>query len=120
MGDDTESGAKMEVKAPPTWRSDKLSYEAWRFEVELWDEWTATPKNKRGRLVMVALPIDDPSGAREKIRLAIQNKDISITGDDSVETILKGLDKTFKKDDLSTVCEAWLSFIVYSKTRNNV
>ena len=116
MGDDAESATKMEAKAPPMWRSGRLSYDAWRFEVELWDEWTAIPKNKRGRLVMVALPIDDPSGAREKIRLAIQNGDIKISDDNGVQTILKELDKSFKKDDLSTVCEAWSSFIGYRRT----
>ena len=41
-------------------------------------------KAQRGRLVMMALPIDDPSGAREKVRLAIQNKEIDLRSDDSV------------------------------------
>ena len=118
MGDEADSSGntKMDGRAPPTWRSERLSYEAWRFEVELWDEWTTIPKDKRGRMVMVALPIEDISGAREKIRLAVQNGDIVINNENGVSAILSELDKTFKKDDLSAVCEAWSSFIGYNRT----
>ena len=55
--------------APPVWNSNKINYDAWKFEVELWNDMTMIAKNQRGRYVMLALPIDDPNGARDKIRL---------------------------------------------------
>ena len=79
------SGAKeAELRGPPIWHSSSLSYDDWKFEVELWNEWTQAPKNRRGRMVMVALPMDDPSGARDKLRLAIQNNEVDINSDDGV------------------------------------
>lgn len=104
-----------EMRAPPSWHSDKLSYDAWRFEVELWDAWTSVDKKKRGRLVMVALPIGDPNGAREKIRLAVQNGDVDLGSETGVAAILEELDKSFKKDNLSVVCEVWSDYINYKK-----
>ena len=86
---------------PPAWDSKKLNYDSWRFEIELWDEMTRVEKKQRGRLVMMALPMDDPSCAREKVRLAVQNKEVDIKSDDGVKELLKELDKTFKKDDVS-------------------
>ncbi|KAJ8048980.1 hypothetical protein HOLleu_01512 [Holothuria leucospilota] len=49
-------------------------------------------------------------GVLEKVRLAMQNEEIKISEEDSVNQIFTMLDKWYKKDDLSVVCEAWCSF----------
>lgn len=107
-------------RAPPSWNSNVMSYDAWRFEVQLWDEWTEVPKARRGRLVMVALPINDASGAREKIRLAVQTEELKLGEQNSVENILLELDKSFKKDDLSRVCDVWTEFIKFKRNRESM
>ena len=43
----------------------------------------------------------------EKVRLAMQNKEIKIDEEDAVDQIFGILDKFYKKDDLSVVCETW-------------
>ena len=111
----TTSKEKVDMKAPPSWNSKLLSYDSWRFEVELWNDWTTVPKEKRGRLVLVSLPIDDPSGARDKVRIALQNGDIDINCEDGVDEIIRELDKSYKKDELSVVCESWANFISYKR-----
>lgn len=106
-------------KSPPIWVSSKLSFDGWRFEVELWNDWTNILKNRRGCMVLVAIPICDPSGAREKInKTAIQNNDVNISSDTSVADILKSLDKNYQKDDAGAVCEAYLEFVGFSKDPN--
>ena len=69
---------------------------------------------------MMALPMDDPSCAREKVRLAVQNKEVDIKSDDGVKKLLEELDKTFKKDDVSKLCEVWTEYINFKREKHSM
>ena len=100
MGDKKEN-----FMTPPVWKIDTTSYEDWKFDVDLWTQFTKTEKARRGFALYSILPTQ--RGVNEKIRLAMQNKEIKIDDEDAVEQIFGILDKYYKKDDLSVVCEAW-------------
>ena len=70
--------------------------------------------------MMLALPIDDPNGARDRIRLVLQNKEIDIKSENSVELILEELDRTYKKDDMNKVCEVWTEFNNMKRNNDNM
>ena len=78
-------------------------------------KFTNIAKARRGRYVLVSLPEGDPTGARAKIRLAVQNKEINLQDGDSVDKILATLDKCFKKDDLGAASEAYFEYINYKR-----
>ena len=90
---------------PPVWKVETTSYEDWKFDVDLWTKFTKTEKKRQGFAVYNVLPT--AKGVNEKVRLAMQNKEIKIDEDDSVDQLFIILDKWFKKDDLSIVCETW-------------
>ena len=73
--------------------------------MDLWTKFTKTEKKRQGFAVYNVLPT--AKGVNEKVRLAMQNKEIKIDEDDSVDQLFIILDKWFKKDDLSIVCETW-------------
>ena len=50
-------------------------------------------------------------GVGEKLTVATQNGEIDLFGSQGAEQILQVLDRSFKKDDLSIVCEVWSTFI---------
>ena len=74
-------------------------------------------KARRGFLVFRCLP--EEKGVKEKVRLAIQTKDIKLDSEDAVAKILTFLDKWFKKDDVSVICETWSAFINMTKKRSD-
>ena len=74
-------------------------------------------KARRGFLVFRCLP--EEKGVNEKVRLAMQTKDIKLDSEDAVAKILTVLDKWFKKDDLSVICETWSAFINMRKKRSD-
>ena len=74
-------------------------------------------KARRGFLVFRCLP--EEKRVNEKVRLAIQTKDIKLDSEDTVAKILTVLDKWFKKDDLSVICETWSAFVNMRKKRSD-
>ena len=92
------------------------SYEDWRFDLQLWNDWTKVDKARRGFLVFRCLP--EEKGVNEKVRFTIQTKDIKLDSEDAVAKILTVLDKWFK-DDLSVICETWSAFINMRKKRSD-
>ena len=56
---------------------------------------------------------DDPTGVRDKLRIAIENKEVKLEDENSVSQIIGVLDKWFKKDDLTEMCENWNNFVRY-------
>ena len=98
---------------PPVWKIETTSYEDWKFDVDLWKKFTQTEKARQGFALYSTLP--NESGVNEKIRLAMQNEEIKIDEEDSVDQIFGILDKWYKKDDLSVVCEAWSTYKNLSK-----
>ena len=105
------------IQAPPIWNTRTTSYEDWRFDLQLWNDWTKVDKARRGFLVFRCLP--EEKGVNERVRLAIQTKDIKLDCEDAVAKILTVLDKWFKKDDLSVICETWSAFIIMRKKRSD-
>ena len=49
--------------------------------------------------------------------MAIQKKEIDLKSDDNVEIILKELDKSYKQDDMSKMCETWDGFDYLTRLR---
>ena len=68
-------------------------------------------------LVFRCLP--EEKGVNEKVRLAIQTKDIKLDSENAFAKILTVLDKWFKKDDLIVICETWSAFINMRKKRSD-
>ena len=107
----SRSMAERTVKAPPLWNSGKQSYNAFRQEVSLWAAHSGVKKIEQGWLLFNALPEEDLSGAREKVRLAIEAGSIDLGDERSAEAIVGVLDVWFKSDDLSELCDYWKLFI---------
>ena len=103
--------------APPVWKTEITSYEDWKFDVTLWTNFTKAEKARRGFALYSTLPTE--KGVNEKVRLAMQNGELDINADDAVEKIFGILDKFFKKDDLSVVCEAWCRYKNLVKGEND-
>ena len=93
---------------PPVWNTEATTYEDWKFDVQLWIEFTKVEKARQGFALYSSLPT--ARGVHDKVRLAMQNEEIKISEENSVTQIFTILDKWYKKDDLSVVCEAWCSF----------
>ena len=36
------------IQAQPIWNTRTTSYEDWRFDLQLWDDWTKVDKARRG------------------------------------------------------------------------
>ena len=79
------------IQTQPIWNTRTTSYEDWRFDLQLWNDWTKVDKARRGFLVFRCLP--EEKGANEKVRLAIQTKNIKLDSEDAVAKILTVLDK---------------------------
>ena len=99
--------------SPPVWNPGKTSYEDWKFEITLWQKFTKIEKKRQGFAIYSCLPNENE--IQDKVRLAIQNDEIQIETDAAVEQIFQVLDKSYKKDDLSTVYETWKDFKNYEK-----
>ena len=83
------------IQVPPIWKTRTTSHEDWRFDLQLWNDWTKVDNARRGFLVFRCLP--EEKGVNKKVRLAIQTKDIKLDSEDAVAKILTVLDKWFKK-----------------------
>ena len=60
------------IQAPLIWNTRTTSYEDWRFDLQLWNDWTKVDKARKGFLVFRCLP--EKKGVNEKVALAIQTK----------------------------------------------
>lgn len=99
---------KENLMAPPVWHTDTTTYEDWKFDVRLWTQFTKAEKRRRGFMLYSTLPTT--KDVNEKVRLAMQNGEININEEDAIDQIFEVLDKWFKKDDLSTICETWSAY----------
>ncbi|PIK35988.1 hypothetical protein BSL78_27179 [Apostichopus japonicus] len=102
------------MMAPPVWDTKSTLYEDWKFDVTLWAQFTKAEKKRKGFMLYSKLPTS--KGVNEKVRLAIQNEEIKINEENAIDQIFVVLDKFYKKDDLSTVCETWCSYKNLKKT----
>ena len=107
---------KAKFITPPVWKTDSMNYTDYKFEVELWQKFTKAEVKSQGFAVYSSLPHEND--AHDRVRLAIQNKEIDLDNDTAVASIFKTLDKYYKKDDISSVFEAWTSFKVFSRGQN--
>ena len=112
---DNATDSRKEVKLPPpVWNPETKSYGDFRFQVTLWEkacEKSKVSKADRGYKLYDKLKDITCKSVGDKIVTAARVGDIDLFSDDSVENILKLLDKTFKKDDLTMLHNSWSSFI---------
>ena len=104
---------KIKFVTPPTWNVQTTSYQDYKFEVELWARFTKLEKDQKGFAVYSSLPHE--RDIHDKIRLAIQNKEIKIEEDNAITQIFNVLDPIFKEDDLTSVYETWKRFKNFDK-----
>ena len=108
------SKEKEDKMAPPTWQPSDIKYEDWSFHVELWIkalDFCKKEKEGRGYRLFEKLCDVKEKGVGEKLTVTTQNGEIDLFGSQGAEQILQVLDRSFKKDDLSIVCEVWSTFI---------
>ena len=84
------------LNAPPCWDSRSTSYEAYRVELKWWSAYTDIKKTKKGWLVFNSFSQDDPTGVKDKLRIAIENEEVKLEDENSVSQIIGVLDKWFK------------------------
>ena len=75
--------------------------------------WISVRKKKEGRGYLLSEKLCDvkEKSVGEKLTVTTQNGEIDCFSSQGAGQILQVLDRSFKKDDLSTVCEVWSTFI---------
>lgn len=109
---------KYERLPPPIWDPELKTYEDWRFQVELWNKACDRAKVKpdeRGYKLYDKLKDVKGKNVGEKISVAVQLGDIDPFASDSVDQIIRALDKSFKKDDLTLMHQSWSEFIRFKR-----
>ena len=96
------------LKTPPV-MSDKMTYDEWKTEIELWSTITDAPKSKQGGLLFFTLQGD----ARDTIRSKLEMKQIS--ADDGLQNIIKTLDELYLKDSNQRSFAAYEDFINFRR-----
>ena len=88
----------------------KIGDSMWNFGLK---HWISVRKKKKGRGYLLFEKLRDvkEKGVGEKLTVATQNGEIDLFVSQGAEQILRVLDRSFKKDDLSIVCEVWSTFI---------
>lgn len=116
-GRPTDSGARAKFLTPPVWTVE-TKYADWKFEVDLWRKFTLTEKKTQGFAIYSSLPHHNDS--HDKIRLSLQNREINLENDSAVDDIFKVLDKYYKKDDISSMFEAWTAFKTFTRGESSI
>ena len=103
-------------KSPPVFNSKEKPYDRYVEELKAWCFVTELDKKKQGVAVALSLPENDPSGIRDKVfnELKLEN----LSQDDGIDTLIKYLDKLFKRDELSEVYERYTVFDRYERESN--
>ena len=76
------------------------NYEMYKKELESWKAITSIEAAKLGRVVALSLPEEDPSGIRQKVI-----NSVNLDGADGYTNLIAFMDKEFKKDEISDMCE---------------
>ena len=81
-------------KAPPVFNSEStgVSYEDWKLDIQLWQEYTLLPKNKCVTAFLLAFK---EGNVKDVVRSL--GRDILIS-DDGLERIIGQLDRIYKED----------------------
>ena len=100
------------VKNPPRFSMTK-NYEMYKKELESWKAITSIEAAKLGRVVALSLPEEDPSGIRQKVF-----NSVNLDGADGYKNLIAFMDKEFKKDEISDMCEKIRKFMKLHKAKD--
>lgn len=98
-------------KVPPPVFCEKVNYERWKNEVDMWSAVTDLKKEQQGLALALSLPIE--SQVRDKVMTELSKTQLS--SEDGLNVLLNFLDKIYKKDELESAYEAWSDFQRYKK-----
>ena len=88
--------------------SSKKSFALYEAEIEAWSDATETADEKKGLIVALSLPEEDPSQIRDKVFTELDREKLK-TKDGLIE-LIKYLKGQFGKDDLSDLYEKYCDF----------
>ena len=103
-----KKGASGFLKTPPV-MNDKMSYDDWRSEVELWSQITEVPKTKQGGSLFFTLKDDARDTVRSKLKNEVIASDVGLT------KILEALDDLYLKDSNQRSFNAYEEFVKYRR-----
>ena len=96
-----------------------MKYDEWRFQVMLWSKMCdqkGMVRSEQAYLIYNVLRVEKEKNLSEIITSAIQSDEVDIFhATEAVENILKFLDGTYKKDDMTTMHINWKAFIDIKK-----
>ena len=81
---------------PPTFVSEKKSYESYRRQLTTWMRASAVEANTQALVVALSLPDDDDSNIKEKVFSELDTEDLNAA--DGMKILLDFFDKRFLKD----------------------
>ena len=97
---------------PPSFVSDKKSYEAYKRELKVWSIATGVSKDKQALVVALSLPEDHESNIKQKVFAEIETE--KLNSDDGMDTMIKFFDDRFMKDSFVVAYEkykAWNNLV---------
>ena len=99
------------AKNPPQF-SLKKNYDDYKNELEVWSKVTTIEKGKWGMIIALGLP---ENGECEDIRNKVF-RGCDLNGEAGYQNYIKFMDKHFKKESISDMCEAIRSFMKMCKS----
>ena len=96
----------MSVKLePPTFISEKKSYDAYKRELTIWSIATSVVKEKQALVVALSLPEQHDSNIKEKVFAELKVEDLN--RDDGLDKLIKFFDDRFSKDTFVNAYEKY-------------
>ena len=103
------SDGNVSLKAPPDFNPDCAgsSYEDWKLDISLWEEFTTLPKNKHGTAFLLVLK----EGKVKDVVRSLGKE--AITADDGLKVIIEQLDKIYEEDSALMSYRVYRKFVTY-------
>ena len=97
------------LKTPPTFNPDEDSYEAFKKDLPIWDQFTDLPKEKKGQAVYLILP--------KKSREVVRNRSLTDLSDkEGLKKIIAKLDEVYLADSNT---RAYIAFIKFYNSKRS-
>ena len=90
---------------PPSFVSDRKSYDAYKRELTVWALATSVEKKKQALIIALSLPDTHDSNIKEKVFAEIEIEDLN--SDDGMKNLIEFLDKRFLKDSFVVAYEKY-------------
>ena len=103
------SDGNVSLKAPPAFNPDCAgsSYEDWKLDISLWEEFTTLPKTKHGTAFLLVLK----EGKVKDVVRSLGKE--AITADDGLKVIIEQLDKIYEEDSALMSYRVYRKFVTY-------